>query len=301
MANAKFCIVMMVLGLAGAGPAAAGEPAGWRWTADAGALSEMETSLDAGGDVQVNRLFVRGAASRKLNDALRVGLSLGLGQDRYDFSGASGFAGLDPWKRVRRLRASIPVQYAMNDEWRLFVSPSVRFDAESDASLGDGRTVGLLVGASYRVSERLTIGPGLGVSSELEDDASIFPLLIVDWEIADNLRLETGGGLAASRGPGLQLRWTYSPDWEFAMGGRYEKRRFRLDDKGVAPGGVGEDKAVPLYAFARFSVSEDAKLTLFGGARVAGTLRVENAAGQRVAESDLSTAPYFGASLQLRF
>lgn len=301
MAVSRARVSMLLLCLAGAGVAVAGPPDPWRWSVDAGLLHQAETSLDTGGDVKVDRFFARGGGSRKMGDDLRVGVSLGLGQDRYDFSGASGFGGLDPWERVRRVRLSAPVQYKVNDDWMLFGSPSLRFDAESDASLGDGQTIGLIAGASYRVSERLTLGPGLGISSELEDDMSIFPLLIVDWEITDNLRLETGGHTAAMGGPGLQLRWTYSPAWEFAIGGRYEKRRFRLDDTGVAPGGVGEDKAVPVYGFARFSLSKDAELMVLAGARVAGSLRVENAAGQGISESDLSTAPFFGGSVRLRF
>jgi outer membrane receptor protein involved in Fe transport len=179
--------------------------------------------------------------------------------------------------------------------------PSLRFNAESGASLGDGRTVGLLAGAGYRVNDRLTIGPGIGVFSELEDSASFFPILVIDWKITDSLSLETGRGFAASRGPGLQLRWTYSPTWEFAAGARYEKTRFRLDDDGVAPGGVGEDTAVPLFALAEYTLSPNARLSVFGGIEVDASVRLEDASGRKVSESDLSNAPFFGASFQARF
>jgi outer membrane receptor protein involved in Fe transport len=230
-----------------------------------------------------------------------LGISLGYGEDDYDFSGSGGFGGLDPWGRVRDLRVSVPVQYAVNDAWTLYGIPSLRFNAESGASLGDGQTAGLLAGAAYRVSERLQIGPGLGVFSELEDDPSIFPILLIDWKISDRLSLETGRGFAASRGPGLQLRWAYSPSWQFALGGRYEKVRFRLDDDGAAPDGVGEDKAVPLFALAEFAFSRDAKISVFGGTEVGGALRIEDESGRRVSQSDQSSAPFFGASLQASF
>ncbi|MCG6965663.1 MAG: TonB-dependent receptor [Chromatiaceae bacterium] len=273
----------------------------WRWTGEAGALYQSDTSVDTGGDMQVDRFFVEGGGSMSLASGWRLGMSLGYGEDRYDFSGSAGFGGLDPWGRIRDLRVSAPVQYALNDAWTLYGIPSLRFNAESGASLGDGQTAGLLAGAAYRVSDRLTIGPGMGVFSELEDDASIFPVLIIDWKISDQLSLETGRGFAASRGPGLQLRWAYSPSWQFVLGGRYEKTRFRLDDDGVAAGGVGEDRAVPLFAVAEYVFSPDTKLSMFGGARVGGSLRLEDASGRRVSESDLSNAPFLGASLQTRF
>lgn len=291
--------------VAGATWVSAGQPqlgdSPWRWTTQAGMLFQSESSLDTGGDMQVNRWFVEAGGSRKWAGAWRLGISLGYGEDDYDFSGSAGFGGLDPWGRIRDLRLSAPVQYAVDDAWTLYGIPSLRFNAESGASLGDGQTAGLLAGAAYRVSERLQIGPGLGVFSELEDDPSVFPILIIDWMITDSLSLETGRGFAASRGPGLQLRWAFSPSWQFAVGGRYEKIRFRLDDDGAAAGGVGEDRAVPLFALAEFAFSRDARLSIFGGTEVGGSLRLEDASGRRVSQSDQSSAPFFGAALQAKF
>lgn len=286
--------------LASAGQPPRGESP-WRWTGQAGMLSQSESSLDTGGDVQVNRFFIEGGGAKGLAGGWRLGFSIGYGEDDYDFSGSVGFGGLDPWGRIRDLRVSAPIQYALNDAWMLYGIPSLRFNAETGASLDDGQTAGLLAGAAYRVSERLTIGPGLGVFSELEDNTSVFPILIIDWKITDKLSLETGRGFAASRGPGLQLRWAYSPSWQFALGGRYEKTRFRLDDDGVAAGGVGEDTAVPLFALAEFAFSPDAKIGIFGGTEVGGRLRLEDASGRLIGESDLSNAPFFGASFQTNF
>jgi hypothetical protein len=273
----------------------------WRWTGQAGMLFQPESSLDTGGDMQVSRYFLEGGGATVTAGGWRLGVSLGYGEDDYEFSGNAGFGGLNPWGRVRDLRISAPVQYRLNDSWTVYGIPSLRFNAERGASLDDGRTAGVLAGAAYRISERLTIGPGLGVFSELEDSTGVFPLLIIDWKISDRLSLETGRGFAASRGPGLQLRWAYSTNWEFAFGGRYEKTRFRLDDRGVAPGGVGEDTAVPLFAVAEYAFSPDTKLSIFGGTEVNGSLRLEDSSGRRVNASDQSSAPFFGASLQTSF
>ena len=160
---------------------------------------------------------------------------------------------------------------------------------------------GLLAGVSYRVSDTLSIGPGLGAFTEIEDDASFFPVLLIDWAITDTLSLETGGGFAASRGPGVQLTWRSSPQWQFAVGGRYEKTRFRLDDSGVAPGGVGEDKAFPLYASAQFAMHRDMQLSLIAGAEMNASLRLEDASGNLVERTDMADAAFFGASFKAKF
>ena len=272
-----------------------------KWTIQAGAVHQFNSSLDSGGDMSASRWFVRGGVGRVFSGRWRVGASLGYGETKYDFSGNSGFGGLDPWDRIQDLRISAPIQYFANKNWTIYAIPTLRFNAETGASLNDGKNGGVLAGAAYRVNERLTIGPGIGVFSEIEDDTSFFPILIVDWKITDTLSLETGRGFAATRGPGLQLSWKYSPRWRFAFGGRYEKTRFRLDDSGPAPGGVGQDKAIPLFAMAEYAISEDMKFSLIGGAETNGTLRLEDESGRKISSSDLSTAPFLGATFQAKF
>jgi outer membrane receptor protein involved in Fe transport len=251
--------------------------------------------------LSVGRWFASAGTSRVFDGGWVAGLTLGYGEDRYDFSGAAGFGGLDPWDRIREFRVSAPIRYAANQRWTVYAIPSLRFNAESGASLGDGQTGGLIAGVSYRISDSLSIGPGLGAFTEIEDDASFFPILLIDWAITDTVSLETGGGFAASRGPGVQLKWQYSPQWQFAVGGRYEKTRFRLDDSGVAPGGVGEDKAFPLFASAQFSMNRDTQLSLIAGAEINSSLRLEDASGNLVDRTDMADAAFFGASFKAKF
>lgn len=299
-------IIFAQLLMAAAATSAASERTGrdgdtWRWTFQAGAVHQFESSLDDGGDMSASRYFIRGGVGRVFSGRWRIGASLGYGQTSYGFSGNLGLGGPDPWSRVRDVRISAPMQYFANKDWTIYAIPTLRFNAESGASLDDGRNGGILAGAAYRVNDRLTIGPGLGVFSEIEDSTSFFPLLILDWKISDTLSLETGRGFAATRGPGLQLRWRYSPRWQFALGGRYEKTRFRLDDSGPAPNGVGEDKSIPLFAVAEYAIDDDIKLSLIGGAETGAKLRLEDASGSGIYSSDLSAAPFLGATFQAKF
>ncbi len=280
-------------------PGAGGEQ--WQWSFQAGAVKQLEASLDSGGDMSAGRYFISAGVGRMFYGRWRIGASLGFGETNYDFSGDSGFGGLDPWDRVRDLRISMPMQYFVDERWTVYAIPSLRFNAESGASLNDGKNGGILAGAAYRVNDRLTIGPGIGVFSEIEASTSVFPILIIDWKITDTVSLETGGGFAATRGPGLQLRWKYNPRWQFVLGGRYEKTRFRLDDSGPGPDGVGQDKAIPLFALAQYEIADQIKLSIIGGAETGASLRLEDSSGDLISKSDLSTAPFFGATFEARF
>lgn len=273
----------------------------WRWHFQAAAVHRFEADFDDGGKLEVDRFFASLGGMRHFSDRWRIGVEIGYGSDDYAFSGDSGFGALDPWNEIRELRIGLPIRYFANADWTVFAIPSLRFQSESGASLSDGKNGGLLAAAIYRFNENFSIGPGLGVFSEIEDDTSVFPILLLDWRITDRLSLETGGGFAASRGPGLQLSWKSSPHWRFAFGGRYESNRFRLDDKGPARGGVGQDTAVPLFALAEYSWSQQVKLSVIGGAEVGGNLRLEDRDGIRVSDDDLDTAPFLGVTFRGRF
>lgn len=269
------------------------------WSLDAGFVQQPSVSIDGGGDVDSVRAYAEIGRSWRTEQGARLGLSIGYGEQHYDFSGA-GFALPDPWGRIRELRLGARYVHPLDSAWSLFAFPSLRFSAESGAALDDGATVGVLAGGTYRFSEDLSIGPGVGVFSEIEDDVSLFPILLLDWAITDRLSLESGRGFAASRGPGLQLRWRQSSTWDFAVGGRYEKVRFRLDDDGPAAGGVGEDASVPVFAVARYHASRDTMLSLLVGAQTSATLRLEDSNGALVREADADTGAFYGLTLSTR-
>jgi len=272
----------------------------WKWETRAAAVHRFESDLDSGGQISIDRAYASISTSQRLNDRTRIGFSLGYGEDRYDFAGQGALAGLSPWERIRRAKVGASLFHQINDHWTAYALPSVQFDAEKGASLNDGRSLGLLAGASYKFSDSLTLGPGFGLFEQIEDDHSLFPILIIDWKITEDLSLETGRGFAASRGPGLQLRWRPDSSLEITAGARYEQSRFRLDDKGAAPDGVGEAEAVPFFLSAEYEVSPAFSLSLIGGAETAASLRLEDSDGKRITDSDSDTAPFIGLGLRWR-
>jgi hypothetical protein len=225
---------------------------------------------------------------------------LSYGESRYHFSGDTGFAGLDPWGNIREARISVPLRYRQNDTWSFYGVPSVRYPAESGASLSESDEWGALVGASYRFSERLRLGPGISVFTDMEDSGvDLSPFLVIDWKISDTLSLTTGRDLAATRGPGLALKWTPIEHWTFRLSGRREKTSFRLDQDGPAPDGFGRDKSIPLAISATYKPTKAVRLHLLTGVDLAGNLRLEDSDGDRVADSDYDPAPFAGLLITL--
>ena len=82
------------------------------------------------------------------------------------------------------------------------------------------------MGAGWRFSDRLTLGPGFGWFSEVGGGNNAFPIIVIDWKITDRLSLQTGKGLAASQGPGLTMSYALGSRWSVSAMARYEKTRF---------------------------------------------------------------------------
>jgi len=273
---------------------------GWSPYIQGGALHQFDADMDDGSRFSVNRYFIQGGLTYALDMKRSISVALGYGLDSYDFSGDGGFASINPWENVHTMRLSVPVRWGIGSNWSVFFVPTIRAAAESGASWGDALIGGGFAGFTYRISDRLTIGPGIGAIRQIED-TSVFPVLLIDWKITDELSLQTGRGLGATQGPGLMLTWSPNRTWSFGISGRYEKLRFRLDDDGSAPRGIGDDRAFPLLGGITYSFSRDAQLSLVGGVDLGGKLRLEDEQGNYITEEKHDPVPVLGMSFRWRF
>ncbi len=277
-----------------------GPPGGWSSFARGGAVYQFDTDLDEGGSYDVKRFTLEAGQGYGWDPRTSVSFALGYRYDGYSFSRGSGIAAAAPWEDVHSLSLGVPMRRGIGENWSAFMIPSVQSSGESGSSFDETITGGILTGFAYRFGERLTIGPGFGVVSQLEDSASIFPVLIVDWKITDKLSLETGRGLGASLGPGLTLNYQATHHWSFSVGGRYEKVRFRLDDEGTVPGGIGEDSSFPLFAGFTYSYSPEIKLSLVGGVEFGTEFVLEDSDGNRIMKESSDPGGFLGLTFSFR-
>jgi hypothetical protein len=273
---------------------------GWSTFLRGGYLHQFKTDIDNGGEFSVDRFFVQGGVTYSPQIRRSVSLAFGYGYDAYDFSGSSGFVALQPWSHINSYRISMPVQWGLDEKWTLFFIPTLRSTAESGAELDDAVHGGGFAGFSYRFSDRLTLGPGIGAVTQIEDSASIFPVLLIDWKITDRLSLKTGRGTGATLGPGLVLDWRASEKWSLSLGGRYERLRFRLDDQGFAPDGVGEDRAFPIFGGINYTHSRRFQLSLVGGIELGGKLSLDDKDGNEIVSESHDPAAFIGLAFSLR-
>jgi opacity protein-like surface antigen len=274
----------------------------WSTFSRGGALYQFDTDLDEGGSYSSSRFNIQAGQGYSWDRQTGVSLSLSYSYDDYSFSDITNTGGSNNsyWEDIHSVSLSAPVRLGLDDNWSAFLFPSLRTSGESGAHFSDTITGGMFAGAAYKFGPTLTIGPGLGVMTQLEESPSIFPILIIDWKITDKISLETGRGLAATLGPGLTLNYQANSKWLLGLGGRYEKLRFRLDKNGDNPGGVGEDSAVPLFASCTYNISRKATVSVVAGVELAGELKVEDSKGHTISEDSVDPGLFTGLTFNVR-
>ena len=268
-----------------------------------GAEYQFETDIDDGGDFSVVRGGVGLTARTQFNQDVSMAFRLDYSLDSYDFSGAAaglGFA--DPWDDIHTLSLGAIFSVDAGNDWTIFGGPILQLAGEGGADVGDSIQGGGLIAASYRISDSLTLGGGVGVVTQIEDSARAFPVFVINWQINEKLALRNTSAAGAGTRNGLELVYDFDSDWEIAFGGAYQFKRFRLDDRSNASDeGVGEDSSVPIWGRLTYRVGANGRINFYAGAAFGGELRLETSGGSTIGSSDYDTAAVVGISGSIRF
>jgi hypothetical protein len=269
---------------------------------DGGGYHQSEADLsDTDGGFSKDRWFLSAGLDYGWNARTSLGVSVGTGRSIYDFNEFTSLGGEAPWDTIEDSRLTVTGRFGVGETATVLIIPTMRLNGEKGASTSDGRTYGLFSAIAWRINENLTIGPGIGIFSRLENGTRFFPVLVIDWNINDRWSLSTGRGLASSQGPGLTLGYKLNQDWSLGLSGRWEDVEFRLDDEGPAAGGVGRDQSVPMVFRADLKPNDVLSLSIFTGLEFFGKLKLKDADGLVIDESKYDPALIVGGTFEFRF
>lgn len=277
---------------------APGGPPGPRWVTGIDGLAGYQgaADLDGGGDMTFTRYFAGVSVTRLDPEGISVGVSAGAGGGKYDFGGRPAL-----WGDTRDQQLSLFLRAKLGERTNLILIPTLKYAVEDGASMSDGRTQGVIGALFWDITDTLTLGPGIGVFTQLEQDRELFPFLAIDWKITPKLLLSTGQGVGATQGPGLTLSYAVTDALRLGIAGRIEDAEFRLDDSGPAPGGVGQHSSFPLVATVAWSPSRRVSASAFAGVDFGGELTLRDAQGGVISREDYDPAPVLGGQFVFNF
>ena len=263
-------------------------------------IGQLDARLDQGAKFSWNGVLVQGSASRQFTAEFSAALSLRYGYESWHFDEPSALGTVAPWGHINRPAVGFRIAQQIAPQLGVFIAPELEWSYESGASASDAKTFGAVFGATQYFSPTLVLGVGAGVFRQI-DKTRVFPLLIVNWQIDDQWRVSNPFQAGPAGGAGLELVRALGSQWELAAGASFRDYRFRLRDDGPAPGGIGRNEGVPVFARLTRQLGPQGHVDLYAGAVTAGKLRVLDATGATLSSSSYHPAPLLAASATLNF
>jgi len=273
---------------------------------DGRVVKQFSTDVQGGGNFDRLRFDLAANGGGSLNRNIRFSLYTGYTYVDYDFRTAPTPGCPDlaacfeapPWQREHAVDIAPGIALALGDSIQILAMVPLRWTGETDSD-ETGMTAGAIAGVRFRLGDSFSAMLGIGVQSELAADAAVFPVIGLEWRIADALHLRTTG--APYQGGGGELVWGPSDAVQLRLAAGYERRRFRLSRDSPNANGVGEYTSVPLELGLRLNLARSFWIELNGGLAVGGKLRLDAPDGTQLKESSFDTAGLLGGALRLTF
>jgi ligand-binding SRPBCC domain-containing protein len=266
-----------------------------------GWYEEFASGIDGPGDVAVTRARAAIGFHHKIDELWVVRGQVGAENSRYDWSSDSAFLGSNrPWSEVWKTGAVVQVMRELNEKWTVLSSVTVQSSLEPDAEFDESLAVKVRAGFTWKRDEHLTLGLDLTASSQLEDSVRVLPFPIVEWNFADKWSLESDIGDVVD-GPSVSLRRAFSEQFELGATAFGYLNDTRLNDTGVAPGGVLRETRVAAGLEALWKPHIAVRISAFAGYNVWGEFQVDDANGDELDTTDLENAPVLALTAKLYF
>lgn len=250
-------------------------------------------------DVSVARLRAALGLSFRVNDDTDFILRLGNEFSFYEFENGAGIVpGMpavdEPFDSVRSTTLTPLLRSLPETGWQWTLGGRVTSAAEPGADFNDSIAAGGFALASYDIAENFRLGAGVNIVTRLEGGLFVFPIPVIQWDIADDLRIGT-----TERGFGL----TYFIDanWRIGADVTFMRREYRLADDNAIPGGSFTDIRVPVALAVTYSPSPKTVITGRIGSEVIGDLEFNDRNESEVASYDLSPTLMVGLDLRIAF
>ena len=228
------------------------------------------------------------------------GFSISLNNTRYNFTDQAVFGGQAPWGTIRNLNFSLPIITRPSKNWSFLLSPSIGAFQETGANTSDALAYGAVFAASYRFNNNSRAGLGLSAYNRL-GETKLFPFLSINLQLTDNLRLGNPMQAGPTGPAGIELAYKFDQTWEASIGRTLRSYRFRLDDNGIAPGGIGTQRGQMTFVRLSNNLRPKLRLDIVAGAVFDGELILENSGGDVISSADYDTAALLAVNLNGRF
>ncbi len=253
------------------------------------------------GEFKLSKIEANISAKRQIGSSSMLSLEFGAGLIEYDINpSATSLAGDaanigSEFDNITTL-SLIGIFADRTDEghsW--FIGGGVLSSSEQGADFGDSIDGMITGGFGYRVSDKLQVGLGVAVRTQLDDDVLIVPVPQLKYTINEYWSIN-------SQGVGLGINYKASKDLEYGIIGQFDSTTFRLDDThALASEGMATYRSFPIAFYANYSPNKTIAIKGSVGTMIAGELEILDSAGNDVASQDIESGIFGSLSVSISF
>ena len=263
-------------------------------------LNQFDTGISGGGSFNWSEANANVNVTRQFTSEFAAGMSVRYYYQNWNWTDPQGVGGRSPWTSINTPALGMNFSYSPAPDWRIGFAPTVEWSGESGTGTGGTATYGAVMSVAHTFSSDLTLGVGAGVFRQI-DENKVFPYLLVNWKITDKLRLGNSLPAGPAGGAGLELSYALTDRLLVGVGGAYRVYRFRLNDNGPVPNGIGQNSLVPIFGRVSYQFDTGTRLDLYGAATTGGRLSTTDNSGNTVYSENYKTGLAIALTLSQRF
>ncbi len=263
-------------------------------------LTQFNTNLTSSGSFNWSDASANVNVTHQFTGEFAAGMNVRYDYQNWTWSQLQSPGGRAPWTSINSPAVGVNLSYALTPDWRLGLVPTVEWSGESGTGTGGTATYGAVMSVAHTVSKDLTLGVGAGVFRQI-DQTKVFPYLLINWNITDRLRVSNPLPAGPAGGAGLEMSYALTEKWTIGAGGTYRSYRFRLNDNGPVPGGIGQNTFVPLFGRVSYQFDSGPRLDVYAAATINGKVSVTDNNGNTPYSDNYQTGMALALTLSQRF
>ena len=256
---------------------------------DSGTLESWRTSLGIGAEMDLGEGRWSIGIDAQYTDYEFTTVSGGGGGGGALRGGGGGGAILGVFDDVTNLTLNSSYRGQINDDDSWFIGATVNAAYESGAEFDDSISGGLFGGYRHKMNDKLELGIGLVVKTQLEDNVLILPLPQIRYDMGNGWTLE-------SQRVGLRVMYAMNDSLSYGISGEYESVSFRLDDSNAIAAGAATETRLPVAFEVLYKPNSNFRVHGRIGAALGSELEFFDSDGNTVSERELETSIFFGLS-----
>ena len=223
-------------------PANAAEP---RFKVAGGFMQQFNTGLNTGGNYSASRAYGTFSSRTRLTDNMNLDAAVAYEFDHYEFHGTN--FGLGSTLNTETLSITPRFTVALDRHWAVGGAPLLQMSGVSEADAGQTITGGAIANFRYAFDQDHVLGLGVLAKGLLGSGVLVVPAPLVDWKVAEGLRISNIRAPEANPFVGLEIEQELDGQFDAAFGGAWQFRQSRLDDSGADANYIFQESNTAIY------------------------------------------------------